>query len=487
MNPLIPAMPGPLFLLLALVIIAICAYVTHRWTVVSGLIAGAGLLLLAWICLHQLLGSPVVIVGRALWSGNSLVVLGREWAFTPSGLAALTFTLGAVGLIYLLGLPSSQGWAFHASGVLVIAVLSLSITAQQYIYAILFLWLAASLAAFVFAGGRPGASIGAMRFMVLTAVAAMVLLVMPAFLDPGGINNTAPGYVLPPAPAGCLGSAGVSSGGLPMASILAVIGFGILLMLVPFHGQIVAVSADGTPMALAFALSVFPPVVLHILFRLMQTDPSLFEDQLLYDVCRWAGVAAAAIGGLGAMGQRRWGSLLGYAALVDWGAGLVALGQGTSQGAERVTLMLVWRVLSLVLAGAGWTSIYRLAGHRDDLDRCHGMLYRRPLSVLALLLGLLSLAAFPLTPGTVERWPLILELMDSQPGTAWVLILAGMGVCVGAIAGLRACANVRPVEDKEKPLLVIGDTAFAMLTLWVIGYLFLHPTLWLDVVRRFLV
>ena len=487
MNPLLPALPGPLFLFVVTVLVAVCAYVTHRWSIASGSIAAVGCLALAWLCLQQFFGHPVVLFGRTLLLGNSLVVLGREWAFTSSGLAALAFILGAAGLIYLLGLPASQGWSFHASGVLVIAVLGLSITAQQYVYAVLFLWLAASLAAFVFAGGRPGASVGALRFMVLTTVAAMALLVMPAFLDPAGITKTAAAFAMPPGPAVAANSANASSGALPTASILTVIGFSILLMMVPFHGQLLAIAAHSAPMVLAFTLSVFPPVVLHILFRLGQTDPALFQDQLLVDVCRWAGVAAVVSGGLGAMGQRRLGSLLGYAALADWGAGLIALGQGMAQGAERATLMLIWRVLSLVLAGAGWTSLYRLAGQRDDLDRCRGMLHRRPLSVLLLLLGLLSLAAFPLTPGAAGRWPLILQLMDLQPGIAWVLILSSVGVCVGAVTSVRACLSAAPGENREQVVPMIGDTACALLTLWIVGYLFLHPTLWLDVARQFLV
>jgi formate hydrogenlyase subunit 3/multisubunit Na+/H+ antiporter MnhD subunit len=485
-NPLLPALPGPLFLFVAMVLVALCAYVTHRWSIVSGLIAAAGCLALTWLCLQQFLGHPVVLLGRTVLLGNSLVVLGREWTLTSSGLAALTFILGAAGLVYLLGLPASQGWSFHASGVLVIAVLSLSIMAQQYVFAILFLWLAATLAAFVFAGGRPGASVGALRFMVLTAVAAMILLVMPAFLDPAAVSKTAAAFAMPPGPAVSAGSTDMSSGALPTASILTVIGFGILLMMVPFHGQLLAIAASSAPMVLAFALSAFPPVVFHILFRLGQTYPALFEDQLLVDVCRWAGIGVVAFGGLGAMGQRRLGSLLGYAALVDWGAGLIALGEGMPQGAERATQMVVWRVLSLMLAGAGWTSLYRLARQRDDLDRCRGMLHRRPLSVVLLFLGLLSLAAFPLTPGAAGRWPLISQLMDSQPGTAWVLILSGVGVCVGAVMGLRACLSAAPGENREQVVPMAGDTAFALLTLWIVGYLFLRPTLWLDMARQFL-
>jgi formate hydrogenlyase subunit 3/multisubunit Na+/H+ antiporter MnhD subunit len=204
------------------------------------------------------------------------------------------------------------------------------------------------------------------------------------------------------------------------------------------------------------------------------------------------GIAAVILGGLTAMGQRRWGALVGYAMLVDWGAGLIALGQGTHAGIERATLMLIWRALSLLLVGTGWSALYAAADKRDDIECCRGLLVRRPLSVLALLIGLLSLAGFPLTPGAAGRWPLIVDLMASQPTTAAVLILAGVGVSVGTLVSVRACLGGPENEggpssgSKVEALQAVVSAGLALFALWLIGFLALYPTLWLDVGRLLL-
>jgi NADH:ubiquinone oxidoreductase subunit 5 (subunit L)/multisubunit Na+/H+ antiporter MnhA subunit len=281
------------------------------------------------------------------------------------------------------------------------------------------------------------------------------------------------------------------------------------------------------------------------LFRLWQAHPVLMEERLVFEVCRWLGIAAAALGGLAALGQRRWGSLVGYASLVDWGAGLIALGQGTTEGAALATLMLVWRTFGLLLVGTGWGALYKVAGQRDDTAHCTGMLRRRPLSLLVLLIGLFSLAGLPLTPGAMGRqaiygW-LIAQveprpaieaaaiqgfLPFTWPASAITLFLAGVGVCVGALAAVRTCLGVPqgeylpreapeksapqrngefqngegpkredPPEDgrsrarrrgREGNLDAVVSAGFALLALWLIGALLLHHEPWLNVARQLL-
>ena len=456
-----PALPGPLVFFVFSAVVAVICYAVHRWTFLSGLIAAAGCLFLGWVSLRQASGEPVALLGRVWVIDRTFVLLGREWAFTSSNLAVLTFILFIAGLAFLLALPSSQGWAFYPFGMGVVAALVLAATAQQFIYSILFLWLGVILAVFVLSGGRPGATVGSVRFLALASVAVMPLLVLPGYLgpdaDPGAVHT---------------------------ASVLLVIGFGMLLMLVPFHGQLVAIAAHSAPMVPAFVLSAFPAVVFHTLFSLGRSYPALFQDRLLFDVCRWLGLAAAAIGGIAAAGQRRWGYLVGYATLVDWGAGLIALGQGTRQGVEWAMHMLVWRALSLLLVGAGLTVTYKAASKKDDIVNCGGMLQRRLLGVLALVGGLFSLAGFPLTPGAAGRWPLIASLLISEPEAGWVLILAGLGVSIGTLVGLSACLGPVPADMTENRLDAVVAMVFSCLALWLIAWFFLHPALWLDLARR---
>ncbi len=465
MNASPLALSGPFFFFAAALSIAALAYLLHRWPALSGLVSAAGSLFLGWIALQLLLKQPVSVFGRALLLGHSLEIFGREWVLTTPATAILAFIFALSGLAFLLALPASQGWAFYPFGMGVLGVLTLAVTAQQYLYLLLFLWLAANLAVFVLSGGRPGATMGAFRFLALTTLAVMPLSLASHFIE---IEANA---VL-----------------LRTASVLNIIGFSILLMLPPFHGQLVAAAAHAAPMTLTLILTAFSPLILYAFFLLGQAHPPWLEDGFMFDLCRWMGVGAVMLGGIAAVGQRRWGSLVGYAALVDWGAGLIAIGQGTQAGLSQAAQMIVWRAFALLLVGGGLVVLFRAAGKKDDLAQCQGLLYRRPLNVLALTLGLLSLAGFPLTPGAIGRWPLIFGLLESDPKTAWILILASGGVAAGAVSGLLACLGAPKQavgsETGYRRLRVVIDLGFGLGALWLVGRLFLSAPLWIEIIQR---
>jgi formate hydrogenlyase subunit 3/multisubunit Na+/H+ antiporter MnhD subunit len=417
-------LPAPLFFFLAVALAAVVCYLVQRWSALAGLLAGASCLLLGWLSFQLALGAP----GSSLaWvSERSFILLGREWALDATNTAVLSFMFLASGLSFLAALPASQGSAYYPFSMGVLAALVLSVTAEQYIYSVLFLWLAVILAVFVLAGGRPRATTGALRFLALASLGVMLLLTVAGYLPD------------------------IEPGALPTVRILVVLGFGLLLMLAPFHGQLVGIPAHTAPMVPAFMLSTFPPVVLYILFTLGSMNPSLFEDQLLFTVYRTLGTVTVAIGGIAAIGQRRWSYLVGYAILVDWGVSLIALGQGTVQGMTWAVQMLAWRTLSLLLVGTGLTILLRTT-RNDELEAYKGLMQRRLPAVLSLTVGLLSLAGFPLTPGFIGRWPVIVELLRGQPVTAWVVILSGASVAVGTLIGLKSCLGPSRSAGRSLP------------------------------------
>jgi formate hydrogenlyase subunit 3/multisubunit Na+/H+ antiporter MnhD subunit len=513
-------LPGPAFFLLAALSAAILAYLANRWSSLAGLIAATGCLLLAWFALQQLSAGHVSVFGHALTLERSLVILGRTWTLTRSSLAALALLYTTAGATFLLSLPSRQEWSFYPFGLGMIGVLSLAVTAQQYVYAILFLWLAANLATFVLAGGRPDETTAALRFLVFTSLGVMPLLFLPHFLEPD--------------PAGYVVAVGTGAASLPenasqIATGLMVGGMAVLLMMVPFHGQLVAIGIHSAPMSLPLMLATFPPVVLHTLFRLWQAQPALIEDPFFFQVCRWMGISAAALGGLAALGQRRWGPLVGYATLVDWGAGLIALGQGTAQGASLAVQVTFWRAWSLILIGTGWSSLFKAAGQTDELEHCGGLFRRRPLSLVVLLLGLLSLTGYPLMVGAAGRWPLLSLLAADPPGPlsdspVWlerliglaprqpealiVLLLASVGVSVGTLVGVCACMGTKAPETTEdgaendgneltlpvdttramrrESMTAIVSAGFALLALWLVGTVSINRQLWLKLGQELL-
>jgi formate hydrogenlyase subunit 3/multisubunit Na+/H+ antiporter MnhD subunit len=505
MNALV--LPGPLFFFAALLLLGALAYALNRWTLLAGGIAASGCLLLAWIALRRL-GSeaPILpaqdvdLLGQGVRITRSFELLGRTWALTESSLAGLSLILALSGFCFFFSLPTPHGWAFYPFGLATLSALTLALTAQQLVYALLFIWLAGCLVVFVLAGGRPGETTAALRTLVFVSFGVMPLLLLPRYLTPdpagyaGMVDATAP-----------LGAA--NAGQLP--TLLMTAGIAILLLMVPFHGQLVAMGAHSAPMALPFTLTVMPTVVLHTCFRLWEAHPNLLTGQFLFDVCRWTGIAAVVLGGLGALGQRQWGALVGYVTLVDWGASLMALGLGTRAGAEQMAQMLVWRAFSLLLVGTGWGALFKAAGRRDELERCAEPVRRHPLSVLALVLGLLSLAGFPLTPGGFGRWSLLDPAVLAQPLADWpattqVLILAGAAASLGTAIALGTCLGRRTTthlgesDDKEpaetrdpvdqkwrgRRLEALLNAGMSVLALWLIGTFVLRPGFWLALARR---
>jgi formate hydrogenlyase subunit 3/multisubunit Na+/H+ antiporter MnhD subunit len=260
--------------------------------------------------------------------------------------------------------------------------------------------------------------------------------------------------------------------------------------------------------------------------------PALLSGQFAFDVCRWSGIGAVVLGGLGALGQRRWGALVGYVTLVDWGAGLIALGLGTRAGAEGMAQMLVWRAFSLILVGAGWGALFFGAGKRDDLDLCAEPVRRHPLGVLVLVLGLLSLAGFPLTPGGFGRQILLDRALLSQPLADWpattlVLVLASAAASVGIVGALGTCLWTKdegrramddgrrttdegrqmtdasehaPREDanaeeragepgerrarRRRTVEALLGAGVSLLALWIVGGFFASPAPWIELARR---
>ena len=144
------------------------------------------------------------------------------------------------------------------------------------------------------------------------------------------------------------------------------------------------------------------------------------------------------LGGLLAPAQRRLGTLMAYAALVDSGAALMALGIGSRQGLVLSLLSLLMRPFGLVLMAAGIGGLRASSGGADDLDALRGSGWRAPWSTAALLVGGLSAAGLPVSAGFVGRWALGRALTPSDVGAALILLLAGLGIMIGIWRGLTA-------------------------------------------------
>jgi hypothetical protein len=66
----------------------------------------------------------------------------------------------------------------------------------------------------------------------------------------------------------------------------------------------------------------------------------------------------------------------------------------------------------------------------------------------------------------------------------WALILAGVGVAIGTLTGLRACLGPAPQDAPADRFGAVVALSFAILAGWIVITVFLHPTPWIEMMQR---
>jgi formate hydrogenlyase subunit 3/multisubunit Na+/H+ antiporter MnhD subunit len=233
-----------------------------------------------------------------------------------------------------------------------------------------------------------------------------------------------------------------------------------------------ALAADAPPLVSGFLFTAGQAMALFLVFRFVQSAPGVLASPALAVSLHLAAVAMAISGGVMAAVQRDLGRMFGYAALSDLGMVLLAFNTGGSQAVDLTLLHLVARSMSITLLAAG-VAIIRHRATTDELAALSGIARRLPIATVALVLGTLGLAGFPLTAGFPTRWAVsravwnwvqVLAPTGAQtiipgaestiPGQEWVwwvtlvaLIVSSTGVVVGLVRALDAMRGTQQRDD----------------------------------------
>jgi NADH:ubiquinone oxidoreductase subunit 2 (subunit N) len=344
--------------------------------------------------------------------------------FTSAGLFFLAWRFAPRSLFFPMGLG-------------LLSLLSATLLVRPLIYAALFLEMAAALSVFALQAEGRAPTRGGLRYLTFTTLALPGVLVTHWLLER---------YAITPDETGLLSS----------ASILLAISFALLLGAVPFHTWVTAVAGDSLPLAGAFVLTVGNGAVWFLLLDFLQTYPWLGSHPLFTPLLSGVGVAMIIIGALLAPAQRRLGSLIGYAALVDSGAALVALGLNSRLGVSLVLLSLSVRPFGLGLLAAGLGGLRARAGGGDvTTDDLRGLGWQAPWSTVAVVFGALSIAGLPISAGFVGRWALCRALAPASLGTALFLLAAGVSVMIGVWRRFSALL-MRPRSPEDRSVISLS-------------------------------
>ncbi len=434
---------GPLLLLILPLAMAGIVYILLRWTSLSALLSVGTALALGLAVIRLPVDQPVGFLrGSQIALGETVVLFGRELVLGPADRMAMAFLfLTAAGIFFL-------AWRFAAHSLLfpmglgMLSLLSAALLIRPLIYAALLVEIAAAFSVFALQAEGRLPTRGGLLYLTFTTLALPGLLVTHWLLDR---------YVLTPDDATLLSAA---------ASLLT-ISFALLLGVLPFHTWVPAIFGESEPLAGAFILTVGNGAIWFLLLEFLETYPWLMRYPRFESLAPSMGLAMVILGGVLAASQRRLGSLIGYAALVDSGATLIALGMNSKLGVTLTFLLLLMRPFGLSLMAVGLSGLGERNGGDDSLDALNGLGWKAPWSTAALIVGGLAASGLPVGSGFVSRWALCRALSPSSPGIALSLLLAGAGVMIGVWRALSVLM-ARPPSPQNRsviPLDNLGDAS----------------------------
>lgn len=366
-------------------------------------------------------------------------VLGRQFVMAPADRPALTQALVLAALIFAGAGLRTQGRYFLAAGVGILGLQAAALFVRPFLYAAIFIELAAAVAMLMLADEAHRVATGAMRFLIYTSLGVPFILFTGWLVESGAANPGDPSY-------------------LTLAAFFLAFGFAIWLAVVPFHSWLPVMAEEAPPLATAFVTAVMRTPVIFLLLKLLDTYRWLAESAFFSNGLLLAGAAMVLLGALFVFGQQNLGRSVGYVLLIEFGAILLAVALGSRAGIEAALATIAMRGVGLWLWAMGLDQLRRAAraqapegGGDDTFAALRGLGWRYPFAVTAVAVGMLSLVGLPLMAGFPARWALLRLLAEQTPALAALLFGAMTSVGVVVMRGLAAMTTPRSPDEVIEP------------------------------------
>jgi NADH-quinone oxidoreductase subunit N len=266
-----------------------------------------------------------------------------------------------------------------------------------------------------------------------------------------------------------------------LAAFLLLLGISLLLGAVPFQAWPYAVSIESSAIVSSFVFSVVHGLVVFKLFWLIHQFPWLVDDGNALALMSVVGLASIIMGSVFAAFQRDFGKLLAWTILFDTGFLLVGVSLISAGSLAILTLLVFNRAVAASLLAMGMDILRTERGDNKFLSM-KNMMWQNPVAVLAVAVGGLSLAGFPLTGGFTARWLVIQELPAEAQRWALVLLVTGGAVSFGYLRGIALTAG-RSESGKVSQKLGLANFTILLLLLAQL-VLALYPQVLLNPITR---
>lgn len=408
---------------------------------------------------------------------NPLPLLGRDLYLTTPDRFALIYLYLCASATFLGVWRTTANWTYYPVALAALASIAAALGARPVIieviggrpfdpfnYAVMFFTIGAVLTIFPLQGGRPGVSIGTLRYLTFMVIAAPIFLAAAWFLDqysqsPDAVNLA------------------------QTATALLLFGLAMWLAVLPFHSWLPGVASESPPLSSAFVLGIVNVAAFFLMLDLVNSIRLLADNPVVFDLMRAVGLITALAGGVLAFAQRDFGRIMGYAVLADIGVALVAFGTQTTSGLSAALFVVFLRTFGLGLMSMG-LALARTEVPDDSFSSMTSLAWRRPWAAVGVVVGALSLAGIPPLAGFAGRWGALQQAAGSDLGASLALVFSSIGVVAGVLRGLQYV--LRPIDDPDaqpahESTLTIALIVGALVLCLIFG---LFPDLLSPVIRQ---
>ena len=400
---------GLIIFLFTVIYSLLCLILRHQRTA-SALVAAIGAGSIAAFVLLVPFDEVFLFGSVSIKVTSERIILGRMFSMSDA-------VRPLIGFLYLAGaflLPAA--WVVNANrffpsvGLMILATVAASLMVDPFVFAAVFIELAAMGAVFILVTRQHPRSTGASRMLILYTFAMFSILFTGSLLEVAGISSATPELAM-------------------RVTFLLGFGFAILMTVPPFHLWLPKSADESDPYILIFILIILQSAGFFFLLRFLDSYIWLREQTVIFDGIRIAGIITTLLAVIFSASQRDLKKLMAYALLVDLGVMLIALGSGTGVGFRVALSLSIVRVIALGVLAMGLS----LLSNAELLQKnMRGVGYKMPFATVAFLVGLLSIAGTPLTAGFPGRWALLTVVLQTDRFAAGTVIFSmiGLGVLV---------------------------------------------------------
>lgn len=384
---------------------------------VNAALGGVTALLLSAIALFIPFDAALLIGPLSVKIASSFQILGRSLVLAPADGALLAILYGLSALWFFGSEAAGVARRLVPLGLGVLALMVASIAVEPFLYAAIFIEIAAlvSIPLITPTGQAPGR--GVMRFLIYQTLA------MPFILFAG--------WML----AGVESSPGDLALTLQAATMLGM-GFAFLLAVFPLYNWMPMLAEESSPFVAGFMFWCLPTITIIFGLGFLDRYAWLRTSPVMAGTLQLSGILMVVTGGVWAAFQRHLGRIMAYASIVETGYVILALSVQPSLGAIQIIfLSLIPRGLGLAVWALSLTILARKA-ETLRFTAVQGLARSLPLASLGVVLAAFSTAGFPLLAGFPPRLALWEGLAGSSTLTAFWVLLGVLGLLTGAVRSM---------------------------------------------------